>query len=284
MHEQLRSGGSRSYFVFLNLNNMKVKEVPQQGPSDRELKGAKSVMFPEGVVCVERMIFRGKDLGIRIYVRPANAAKLLPMQVDLTKDEKTVLSYTTKLKASYGGIKNYRFVEANRDKGITLPEWEKAKADLIQRKLLNRAGAITNKGRNALSQAAKNESLDESLEEVPFSPLSFASAFAHSMGYDQRAIKANDAKDGIYVEMDKLDKSGFSKLRRFSFHQPKWGSGVSVTMLDVNNGHLEPIGNFKSPDVSALVTMLGESMKSVELPCMLVGCPSFKAQKAGSTI
>ena len=46
-------------------------------------------------------------------------------------------------------INNYRFHEANRETGIDSGSWASAKAALIGRKLLNRAGAITVSGKNA---------------------------------------------------------------------------------------------------------------------------------------
>jgi hypothetical protein len=39
--------------------------------------------MPPNVIVVEHSIFCGKDVGITIYVRPANLAKLLPEGGDL---------------------------------------------------------------------------------------------------------------------------------------------------------------------------------------------------------
>ena len=61
------------------------------------------------IVC--HKVFCGKDMGLCIYVHPANVAKLLPKPVDLTRGERIVLRYTASLKASYGGVSNYRFHE-----------------------------------------------------------------------------------------------------------------------------------------------------------------------------
>ncbi|KPL05710.1 hypothetical protein AMJ85_11125, partial [candidate division BRC1 bacterium SM23_51] len=70
----------------------------------------------------------------------------------------------------YAGISNYRFHEAHRQTGITLEQWERGKRALIAKKLLNRAGAATNDGRNVevadLYCLAKEEPKDEPAEEV----------------------------------------------------------------------------------------------------------------------
>ena len=107
--------------------------------------------LPPGIVLVEHSIFCGRDTGITVHVRPDNLDQLkLPDAPQLTDDERVVLK-ATGWKSSYAGIRNYRFVEARRTTGITRERYETAKTALIERKLFNRAGAITNAGRNALS-------------------------------------------------------------------------------------------------------------------------------------
>lgn len=54
------------------------------------------------------------------------------------------------IKASYNGFGDYRFREARRARGITREHWDEAKACLIAKKLLTKAGAITPEGRNAV--------------------------------------------------------------------------------------------------------------------------------------
>ena len=144
------SGGSRDYFIFVSLANLAVFPIPAQSAFDPTLPGAGSVEIPPGAVCVKHSIFCGKDLGITIHVRADSASGFLPSKVDLTDNERTVLHYTSTLKSSYAGIPNLRFHEAHEDKGISLDNWNTAKATLINRKLLNKAGAITPTGRNAL--------------------------------------------------------------------------------------------------------------------------------------
>jgi hypothetical protein len=75
-------GGSRDYFVFVNLATGEVsQQVPVQSAFDKKLSGADAVELPVGFACIEHSIFCGKDIGITIHVRPENAAKLLESAV-----------------------------------------------------------------------------------------------------------------------------------------------------------------------------------------------------------
>jgi hypothetical protein len=145
-------GGSRDYFTFVRLSDLQSSpEVPAQSAYDRRIVGAEAVPLPDGIACVQHAIFCGKDMGITIIVNPATLnPAMLPVQTELTTDERIVLAATAGLKSSYGGIKNFRFSEANQDTGITAERWDAAKSACIARKLLNSAGAITVEGRNAI--------------------------------------------------------------------------------------------------------------------------------------
>jgi hypothetical protein len=148
-------GGSRSYFKFIRLD-MRLDgasdtiEVPQQSAFDKQIEGAEHVQLVPGLACVEHSYLRGKDMGIRVYVHPDNAPKLLPPPTELAEDEYTVLKYTAHLKNTYGGRTNIRYTEAHRETGITVERWEAAKTVLIGKKLLIASGAITGEGRNAV--------------------------------------------------------------------------------------------------------------------------------------
>ena len=143
--------GSRTYHVFVRLTDMHVQMVPDNY--------GEKMPIPAGFVLVQHIYFQGHELPIRIRVPGENFnAFLLPAPEALTWAEKVVLVATRSLKSSYMNISNYRFHEARGQTGITADEWEKSKASLIARGLLNRAGAITPKGRNALE--AQGDRLD----------------------------------------------------------------------------------------------------------------------------
>jgi hypothetical protein len=143
-------GGSRNYFALVRLADMAKLPVPQNGTM---FDGGPlpDVSIPSGCVIVEHSIFCGKDMGLTFHVRKDEALALLPpVSEPLTADEKTVLWATSSYKASYNGDSHIRFHEAHRKTGITRERWETAKAAMIARKCLNKAGAITPAGRNAL--------------------------------------------------------------------------------------------------------------------------------------
>lgn len=144
------SGGSRDSFVFYELNSGQVLDVHSNHPIFEAGRPRDLESLPAGVVLVKRSIFCGKDMGIVIYANINDLTPMIPAKVELSENEKIVLQHTKSLKSSYAGIKNYRFHEAHRKTKITIEEWDEAKQSLINRKLLNRAGAITASGRNAI--------------------------------------------------------------------------------------------------------------------------------------
>ena len=143
-------GGSRGYFRFVALATGRVSDsVPAQSAFDQPIAGADRVILPNGVGLVEHCFFVGNDMGLRLIIRPENAAPLLPAAVDLATDERIVLAATRDLKSSYAGIHDYRYHDRGRTMGRD--RWDAAKAACTARGLMNKAGAITPAGRNALS-------------------------------------------------------------------------------------------------------------------------------------
>ncbi len=138
------SGGSRETYYVLNLATMQTGELPRRNPMAP--MEAAHIELTDGVAVVVHSIFCGKDMGITIHINAANAAPMLPTGVELTPEERKVLECTRSYKSSYAGIRNYRQSQS----GLTLEVWEATKARLIDRKLLNKAGAITIEGRNAV--------------------------------------------------------------------------------------------------------------------------------------
>lgn len=105
------------------------------------------------MIVIAHSIFCGKDMGITFYVHPSRLPALLPApSAALSREQRIVLCATRSLKSSYAGISNFRFHEAHQQTGISLADWDRSKAELISMGLLNKAGAITVSGRNAIGQ------------------------------------------------------------------------------------------------------------------------------------
>lgn len=138
--------GNRRTYALVRLADMTVMSV-QQAPflQDSELH-TKYHNIPEGFVVVVNVDSRVPH--IEIITHAANITPMLPAPVELTSDEIIVLTATRSLKSTYAGIPNYRFHNAHKVTGITSQRWEAAKALLISKGYLNKAGAITVDGRN----------------------------------------------------------------------------------------------------------------------------------------
>jgi len=157
----LWGGGSRDTYRAVNLNTGHAISFPGQDLAPWGHGRAERVFnLSPGIAVVQSSIFCGKDMGLTFHVHPDNAALLLPAPVaDLTPHQRLVLIATRSLKASYNGQDRYTMARGEHHctqllkvNGCLYPtrgEWDAAKAVLMQRGLLNRAGAITPAGRNA---------------------------------------------------------------------------------------------------------------------------------------
>lgn len=142
------SGGSRDYFAFVSLESERAVSVPENGTPWVNPNGFKVDALPENIVLVRYT--KGLHESTCVYVRPENMTKFLPAPAETTREQKIVLSATRSLKSSYAGIKDYRFNQAREYTGISREAWEQAKGELIAKGLLNKAGAITDEGRNVI--------------------------------------------------------------------------------------------------------------------------------------
>jgi len=143
------NGGSIDSYVFYELNTEKILNVGSNHPIFETRNPRDIKKIPIGIVIVKHSICCGKDAGITIYANNIDVVPMLLPVINLTPEEKIVLEYTRYYKSSYAGIKNYRFHKA-KITGISLEEWENAKASLIEKKMLNKRGAITSTGKNAI--------------------------------------------------------------------------------------------------------------------------------------
>jgi hypothetical protein len=134
-------GGSRRTYVIVRLADLATYRIEQAPFLRRSELHENRYELPEGLVVVVRRESRYD--GTEIYTAAANVAPLLPPPVELSDDEQIVLVATCSLKG------HVRLQEANFWTKITADRYEAAKASLIARKLLNKAGAVTVEGRNA---------------------------------------------------------------------------------------------------------------------------------------
>jgi len=150
----LWSGGTRSTYSAIVLDTGRAATVSDNmsAPWDGTRKDQHIALKP-GFAIVEHSIFCGKDMGLTFYVHPDNAAKLLPAPADtLNPHEAIVLDATCSYKSSYNGQDRYDMARGDSRTRESFPsreQWQTAKDSLISKGLLNKAGAVTPKGRNA---------------------------------------------------------------------------------------------------------------------------------------
>lgn len=166
----LWSEGSRDTYQLIDLATGEAVKASDNltAPWDGARKDREITLQP-GYAVIRHTIARGKDMGLTFFVHPDNAAKLLPAPpAPLTPYELTVLEATCGKKSSYGGKDRYQMAQDDcrpfgdspssylksygLDAATPFPsraQWDEAKALLIGKGLLNKAGAVTPAGRNA---------------------------------------------------------------------------------------------------------------------------------------
>jgi hypothetical protein len=157
----LWDSGSRDTFHGVRLADGKQVALSDQmsAPWDNSRKSQDIAITP-GFCVVEHSIFAGKDMGLRFYLHPVDAAPMLPAPVELSAFESLVLNYTVSRKSSYNGKDRYQMAMDDmrygyRPEGAPRPvmpsraQWDEAKVSLIARGMLNKAGAATTSGKNA---------------------------------------------------------------------------------------------------------------------------------------
>jgi len=159
----LWSGGSRDSYYAISLDgdgNGKMVQASDNfsAPWSRDRQDRTHQMRP-GMAIVKHTIFQGQDLGLTYYVHPDSAAKLLPApSAELSDHEQIVLNATCGYKSSYNGKDRYELARpySPTEPYPTRDEWNVAKASLISKGLLNKAGAVTVAGRNARTNQFKD--------------------------------------------------------------------------------------------------------------------------------
>ena len=157
----LWSGGSRDHYRAIEFSTGRTVLLPGQSEAPWGQRQERKVELKPGFAVICHTIFCGKDLGLTFYVHPANAAAMLPApQAELSPTERLVLIATRSFKSSYMGRDRYEMMRSKKCDYVMNPPqlptreaWDAAKASLIGKGLLNKAGAITVSGRNAIGDA-----------------------------------------------------------------------------------------------------------------------------------
>lgn len=140
----LWSGGTREIYHLIDLATGKQIPFPNQDSSPFNTDRRETIVKLEtGYAVVKYSTMQGVETGLTFYLRPENAAPLLPQIVELTDAQKKVLAITRSYIASYRK-------EAAFAAGIGTKEWDRIKTDLIALGMMKKNGAITIKGKNAI--------------------------------------------------------------------------------------------------------------------------------------
>ena len=159
-HAGLWDGSSREVYTVTRLDDGAEYRPAFMGLPPWDNRRGVEVKLEPGIAVVKHSIFCGRDMGLTFYVHPDNAAALLPPPApELSPYEKLVLVASGSLKACYQGRDRYQNaadeyrcwkVLGDDDPYPTRTQWSEAKASLIGKGLLNKAGAITTAGRNSI--------------------------------------------------------------------------------------------------------------------------------------
>jgi len=240
--------GSRDYYAILNLSTMRSMQVPQNG--DPHTKRIAPVKIHENMCVVQHSIFVGKDAGLTFIISEKNAAQLLPSNDNnLDKKEKTVLVLLRSLKPAY------RRDEANKA-GISAQEYEQIVANLKVKQYVNSGGAITAKGKNAVSgirdlYQLRNEKMTVQSKPVQEKALTEATSLLQK-------IKANR----VFVDyVAYLALTGYKLLRYGGSSKPTadWNiAGVGDLYIEGNKWEIQ--GHIKGTRINPT----GDSLESLD--------------------
>jgi len=157
------SGGTRSTYVACRLGAGESPaptllpnhvDMNSPHPQNNRYEGI-TIEIPSGVVVVEHSLFCGSDMGLTIHAHPEDVAALLPAPAaPLTDAQRVVLEATCMFKGDrYELARSSAYLPELQPVLESKHAWTQAQAELIQLGLLNRAGAVTVKGRNEREQA-----------------------------------------------------------------------------------------------------------------------------------
>lgn len=150
----LWSGGTRDLYEVIELATGKAVDIIPRNASPWNVARVEAPVQLSPGIAVRRYT-QGPRESVHFYVHPSDIVRMLPAPLpELDATEWAVLGSTSRYKASYNGQDRRQMWNNDHwnSPAITDVEWATAKLHLIELGLLNAAGAITTKGRNALNK------------------------------------------------------------------------------------------------------------------------------------
>jgi hypothetical protein len=143
------SGGSKSTYRLLRLDNGATAQAPVDSPFDQRGIEGNTYEIPEGFAVVEHSRFCGKDMGLTIHAGPENLRPLLPAPEELSDHLRAALNII-------GGIKGGHHRRDEWERRLLPGQYGPNHAFIVELEAkglvkVNKAGAvsITTAGRNA---------------------------------------------------------------------------------------------------------------------------------------
>jgi len=141
----LWSGGTRDFYYMIRLADGATCDFPgQQSAPWNSARADKDVSIDPGFAIVRHSHFCGSDMGLEFFVNPADIVKLVPHD-----DSSALCDVERRVLYIISAYKSFARPDEFRRAGIDVNEADAIKARLISLGYLNKAGAITVKGRNA---------------------------------------------------------------------------------------------------------------------------------------
>jgi hypothetical protein len=142
----LWDGGSRTTYHAVEFNTGRQVPLPNQelAPWDKE-RSERRVPLRPGFAIVKSSMYRGTDLGLTFYVHPDDTAKLIPQDKSATLEP-----IELKFLAIMRGVKSSYRLDEFRRQGISTAQIAAFKDKFTAIGYLNKQGAITIQGKNAV--------------------------------------------------------------------------------------------------------------------------------------
>jgi len=140
----LWSSGSRNTFRTVRIaDGTEVALSSLLSPFDPARTG-KVIQLTPSITVVDESKFQGKNMGLRFHVHADYAGRMLPVAVELTATERTVLNRILPMTAQYRD-------DERRRAGISNADFDAAVDRFIELKLWQTTGGFTTAGKNARS-------------------------------------------------------------------------------------------------------------------------------------